>query len=79
MVLLLSQILESLLSGFEFDLYDSTEHSSIYWIAARIANRLEIGYKEIYEIGAGDSYWIEAKLLEARGIGEMCRASWIVS
>lgn len=72
--LLLTELLEALLSGFDLNLYDGEEWSRVWWVAERLCGRLQ----EALETLAKGQY-VEAKVLEVKGLKEMCRASLLVS
>lgn len=75
--LLLAELLDALLSGFELNLYDGEEWTRVWWVAERLAGRLQGVLEGLRRDGEGGKY-VEAKWLEAKGLREMCKASLMV-
>ncbi|ORY75302.1 Mak10 subunit, NatC N-terminal acetyltransferase-domain-containing protein [Leucosporidium creatinivorum] len=72
--LLLTELLEALLSGFDLHLYDGEEWTRVWWVAERLVERLQDVLEQLRRQGDGGSY-VEAKSLEAKGLRAMCQAS----
>lgn len=75
--LLLAELLDALLSGFELSLYDGEEWTRVWWVAERLAGRLQGVLEGLRREGEGGKY-VEAKWLEVKGLREMCKASLMV-
>lgn len=76
--LILTQLLDVLLSGFELDLYDSEEWSRVWWVAERLCGRLEETWIKLREVRRTDGTYMEAKLEECWAVKRMCAGSWRV-
>lgn len=74
--LLLAQSLESLLSGFELELYEAEEWDRIWWVSARVAARLESRLESL--ITEKQSLYLKGKLEECRALRAMCRGAFLV-
>lgn len=76
MILLLSQIQESLYSGLDFDLYDQVEHARLYWVLHQVCERLT---RKLEVLGKRGSSYSFTCMHEMSGMESMFRAGWIVS
>lgn len=71
--LLISQLLDVLLSGFELSLYEPEEWTRVWWVSERVTGRLEDCLEEL----SGGEY-VRAKMFETRGVRAMCRGAMLV-
>ncbi|KAI5475386.1 WSC and DUF1996 domain containing protein [Pseudohyphozyma bogoriensis] len=70
---LLSQLLEALLSGFELELYEQNEWGEVWWVAQRVAAALV----KLFERLEGRDWVVEARTREWAAVRELAGASFL--